>query len=224
MSVEFTDLQSKDESETKKTRERVLKTLLTQERCTIIELAEAVNINPISVRHHINRLEVEGLVQSAEERHGVGRPRRVYFLTANGRERFPTRYIQLTLRLLEQLKGTMPRAMVNRMFSQMAEEMAAEHQSELHDLTIEQRLDVVTHLLSEEGFSVEWERKGEYFEIHEKNCPYYHVGQNHPEVCSVDQTLISTILNVPAQKIQCLLQGDNHCTYIVPQIPILEEQ
>jgi DeoR family transcriptional regulator, suf operon transcriptional repressor len=213
-----------DETDNKKTRERVLKALLTQERCTVNELAEAVKINPISVRHHINRLEIEGLVASAEERHGVGRPRMVYFLTESGRERFPTRYIQLTLRLLEQLKGTMPRAMVNRMFAQMAEEMAAGYQSDLEHLTIEERLDVVTELLSGEGFSVEWERQGEYFQIHEKNCPYFHVGQNHPEVCSVDQTLISTILNVPAQKIQCLLQGDNHCTYIVPHLPVLEEQ
>lgn len=213
-----------DEIEIKKTRERVLNTLLTQERCTINELAEAVSLNPISVRHHINRLELDGLVSSAEERHGVGRPRRVYFLTDNGRERFPTRYIQLTLRLLEQLKGTMPRGMVSRLFAQMAEEMAAEYRSDLEDLTIEQRLDVVKSLLSAEGFSVEWERKGQYFQIHERNCPYYHVGQDHPEVCSVDQTLISTILNIPAQKIQCLLQGDNHCTYIVPHLPVLEEQ
>lgn len=213
-----------DEIEIKKTRERVLKTLLTQERCTINELAEAVSLNPISVRHHINRLELDGLVSSVEERHGVGRPRRVYYLTDTGRERFPTRYIQLTLRLLEQLKGTMPRGMVSRLFAQMAEEMAAEYRSDLEDLTIEQRLDVVKSLLSAEGFSVEWERKGQYFQIHEKNCPYYHVGQDHPEVCSVDQTLISTILNIPAQKIQCLLQGDNHCTYIVPHLPVLEEQ
>jgi predicted ArsR family transcriptional regulator len=55
------------------------------------------------------------------------------------------------------------------------------------------------------------------------------VGQNHPEVCSVDQTLISTILEVPATKIQCMLHGDAHCTYVIPSnliasanIPVLE--
>jgi predicted ArsR family transcriptional regulator len=127
------------------------------------------------------------------------------------------------LRLLEQLR-TMPPGWSAALFSQMAERLRGEYRSDLEDLTIEQRLDVVKKLLSAEGFSVEWERKGQYFQIHEKNCPYYHVGQNHPEVCSVDQTLISTILNIPAQKIQCLLHGDNHCTYIVPHLPVLEEQ
>jgi len=42
----------------KSTRERVLHTLLTRERCTINELAKEVEINPISVRHHITKLQV----------------------------------------------------------------------------------------------------------------------------------------------------------------------
>ena len=204
-------------SEAKNTRERVLQTMLARERCTINELAEAVEINPISVRHHIARLEAEGLVTSEEERHGVGRPRRMYYLTEKGREHFPTRYIRLTLRLLEQLKETIPPAVIDRLFQQMAEEMASDARSEAEGLTVEQRLELVKKTLDREGFNVDIIRQGDDYLIKETNCPYYHVGQTHPEVCSVDQTLISTILDVPAQKIQCMLQGDSHCTYIIPR-------
>ena len=63
------------------TRDRILQTLLRQPRRTINDLAEAVGINPISVRHHLTSLQVEGLVTSEEERHGVGRPRLLYALT-----------------------------------------------------------------------------------------------------------------------------------------------
>jgi len=205
------------EIEAKNTRERVLQILLSRERCTIIELAEAVDINPISVRHHINKLEADGLVASEEERHGVGRPRRLYFLTEKGREQFPTRYIRLTLRLLEQLKETLPHHMVDHLFTQMAQDMASGYRDEAQDLSLEERLNLIQGLLTREGFSVEWEKQGDFYQIRESNCPYYHVGQNHPEVCSVDQTLISTLLDVPAQKIQCMLHGDTHCTYIVPK-------
>lgn len=212
------------ESEAKNTRERVFQILLARERCTINDLAEEVSINPISVRHHINKLEAEGLVSSEEERHGVGRPRRLYFLTEKGRERFPTHYIRLTTRLLEQLKETMPEAMVARLFSQMAQELATNHQQEMEGLPIEARLDRMAQLLGEEGFTVEWERQGDEYHIREVNCPYYHVGQDHPEVCSVDQTLISTLLSVPAQKVKCMLHGDAHCTYIVSEQPSPENQ
>ena len=204
------------DSEVKSTRDRILQTLLTHDRCTIKELANAVAINPISVRHHINRLEAEYLVTSEENHYGVGRPRRTYFLTEKGRENFPTRYISLILHLLEQLKETMPLRMVNKLFAQIAQDMASKHRAEMEGLSTEGRLNLVKQLLANEGFEVEVERQGDVYHIRESYCPYYHVGQTHPEVCSVDQTLISTLLNIPVQKIQCILHGDAHCTYVIP--------
>ena len=207
---------------TKSTRDRVLHTLLARQRCTINEIAESVDINPISVRHHITKLEAEGLVTSEEERHGVGRPRRIYYLTESGIERFPSRYLRLTIRLLEQLKGTMPSHMVTQLFAQMAEDVASDYQGKLNGLDMEQRLNLVTELLNKEGFNVEWEQSKDEYIIREIGCPYYHVGQNHPEVCNVDQTLISTMLSVPAAKVQCLLNGDAHCTYIIQKSDSME--
>ncbi len=209
---------------TKTTRERVLHTLLRQQRCTINELATAVDINPISVRHHISKLEAEGLVTSEEERHGVGRPRRVYYLTEKGLELFPSRYLQLTIRLIEQLKETMPEAMVDRLFAQMAEDVASEYVTQVNGLSMEDRLDLVTTLLGSEGFTVEWEQQGDEYHIREISCPYYHIGQSHPEICSVDQTLISTMLSVPAEKVKCVLNGDSYCTYVVPKTILVETE
>lgn len=199
------------------TRELVLKTLLTQHRCTIQELAQAVGINDISVRHHVNSLLAEGLVDAEEERHGVGRPHRVYFLTEAGMERFPARYLRLTIRLLEQLKETMPATLVAQLFNQMAKELADDYTSQINlkELSIEERLNVMKEMLTQEGFYIEWERQGNEYHIRETTCPYYHVGQDHPEVCSVDKALISAILDIPVRKTHCILNGDNTCTYII---------
>jgi predicted ArsR family transcriptional regulator len=197
------------------TRNRILQTLLRRPRTTINTLAEAVGINPISVRHHLTNLQVEGLVNTEEERHGVGRPRLVYFLTEAGTERFPTRYLRLTSRLLDQLKSTMPEPVVSKLFSQMASDMAEDYSEQMKGLSIEERLNLTKTLLAEEGFSVEWEKAGNQYQIHEITCPYLHIGQSHPEVCTVDQTLISKMLAVPAEKVQCILSGDAHCTYVV---------
>jgi predicted ArsR family transcriptional regulator len=199
----------------KSTRDRILQTLLRQPRTTINQLAKAVGINPISVRHHLTNLQVEGLVNTEEERHGVGRPRLVYFLTEAGTERFPTRYLRLTSRLLDQLKSTMPEPMVSRLFSQMASDMAEDYSEQMKGLSMEERLDLTRTLLVEEGFNVEWEKVGNQYQIHEITCPYLRIGQSHPEVCTVDQTLISKLLAVPAEKVQCILSGDAHCTYVV---------
>jgi len=199
----------------KSTRDRILQTLLRQSRTTINELAEEVGINPISVRHHLTSLQAQGLVSTEEERHGVGRPRLVYTLTESGTERFPTRYLRLTSRLLDQLKESLPEPLVNKLFLEIANNMAGDYAEQMKGLNMEERLELAKTLLAEEGFTVEWEKVGAQYKIHEITCPYLKIGQNHPEVCTVDQALISRMLAVPAEKVQCILSGDAHCTYVV---------
>ncbi len=198
-----------------KTRDKILEALLRKPRSTINDLAEAVEINPISVRHHLNNLQAGGLIVSEEERHGVGRPRLVYTLTEEGSEKFPTRYLRLTTRLLSQLKETLPNPMVKELFSQVAINLAEEYVDQLKNLSVEERLDTIKELLGEEGFTVEWEKLGEQYHIHEISCPYHKVGEQHPEICTMDQTLISQMLAVPAEQVQCILSGDERCTYVV---------
>ena len=199
----------------KSTKDRILQTLLRKPKITINELAEAVGINAISVRHHLTNLQMEGLIAADEERHGVGRPRLVYSLTEDGMERFPTKYLRLTTRLLTQMKDSMPGPVVAQLFSQIAEDMAREYSSQVQGMSMEERLEFVKEMLAQEGFTVEWEKKGTDYQIHEISCPYYQIGIAHPEVCTVDQTLISKMLALPASKVQCILDGGAYCTYVV---------
>jgi len=204
----------------KSTKDRILQTLLRKPKITIIDLAEAVGINPISVRHHLTNLQMEGLVSAEEERHGVGRPRLVYSLTEDGMERFPTKYLRLTTRLLTQMKETMPGPVVAQLFNQIAEDLASEYASQIQGMNMEERLEFVKEMLAREGFTVEWEKKGADYQIHEISCPYYQIGMAHPEVCTVDQTLISKMLALPASKVQCILDGASHCTYVVHPVAV----
>lgn len=200
----------------KSTRERILQTLLNNPWSTINELAEAVDINAISVRHHLSSLQAEGLVTAKEERHGVGRPRLVYYLTENGMEQFPKRYLSLTSRLIKQLKESLPESTVEDIFKQMAVHMS-ENSSYKPDGSIEKKLDLLIKYLSQEGYSVEYEKQGNQYEIYVNSCPYLHLSQDHPEVCSIDETLISAFLSKPVNRISCVNDGDSQCAFCVSE-------
>jgi len=208
----------------KSTRDRILQTLVSEPRSTITALADAVGINAISVRHHLTSLEAEGLIADEEERHGVGRPRLVYFLTEKGLERFPTRYFRLTNLLLDQIKDSLPALTVQKLFVQMANDLASRYMVRAQNMNTEQKLDLIKEVLGQEGFVIDWEKTGDHYQIHEVTCPYYHVGQIHPEVCAVDQTLISTMLSIPVEKVNCVLRGDALCTYTIPSFTKVELQ
>lgn len=208
----------------KSTRDKILFTLLKKPQSTISDLAEAVNINSISVRHHLSSLQADNLIVAEEVRHGVGRPRLVYSLTEEGLERFPTRYFRLTNRILNRVRNTMSSEEVNGLFVEIAKDIASDHQKILKKMTIEEKLTYIQALLDEEGFYVDWEKHDSHYIINEVSCPYFHVVLNHPEVCSLDQTLISEMLSIPAKKIECILSGGRHCSYIIPFEPSLESQ
>jgi predicted ArsR family transcriptional regulator len=209
---------------TDNTRNRVLRTLLLNQKRTVNELAEAVDINPISVRHHVNKLEADGLIQSQEERHGVGRPHLVYSLTPEGMEQFPQRYLQLTLRLLQQLKENLSPQMINELFEELAEGIAGDLTKgiNLEDLNLEQRLKLLQEVLTEEGFMVNIiEDDGDYYLV-EASCPYHHVGEDYPEICVIDRELIAHFVSSPPQRVECILDGDKQCKYLIKQ-PVGDE-
>ena len=202
---------------TTNTRSRVLRSLLLNQQRTVNELADAVDINPISVRHHVNKLEAEGLIQSIEERHGVGRPRLVYSLTNKGMEQFPQRYLQLTLRLLEQLKSNLPEEVLSDLFKEVAEGIAGDltGQIDLEELSLKERLELLKEALVAEGFMVTLEEdEGNYYVV-EASCPYHHVGENYPEVCVVDKELIAHFAASSPERVECILDGDKQCKYTI---------
>jgi DeoR family transcriptional regulator, suf operon transcriptional repressor len=201
----------------KSTRDRILQRLLAHPFSSINDLAQAVGINAISVRHHLTSLQADGLVAAQEERHGVGRPRLVYFLTDGGRERFPTRYLELTNRIINQLKDRFPEHTVHDIFNEIALELTEEKVSKLNGIPMEEKLDQLQQFLLDEGFSMHWEKKGDAYFIHQVSCPYYHVTQKHPEVCQLGRSIINQFLSLPVEKITCISQGNAHCTFQIPK-------
>jgi predicted ArsR family transcriptional regulator len=179
------------------------------------ELAEAAGISPVSVRHHLGKLQVDGLLRIEEVKHGVGRPHQLFSLTEEAHELFPTRYLRLTSRLLDQMKESLPLIYYEGVLSNIADTMAEDYASQLGGLPIAQRLVRLLELLNEEGFTAESERRGDIVVIRAFSCPYFVIGQKHPEVCMIDQTFIAKALSLPVEQVQSMLDGDAHCAFSV---------
>ncbi len=197
----------------KSTREKVLYTLVTNPRSTIVEIAKSVGINAISVRHHLTSLQADGFVDAEEERHGVGRPRLVYFLTESGQENFPKRYFRLTNHLLEQMKKTLSDKDFKKIFKNMANDLTKEYEPKIAKLDFEGRLDLLKSVMDNEGYDIHWVRSNNEYEIQEVACPFYKIGKDHPEICLFDRTLIANMLSISEKDIIQIKHGDNHCSF-----------
>lgn len=201
------------------TRQEVLRQLKAKNQVTIAELAGHLQISPVSVRHHLSALQAEGLVQAVEVRRGVGRPHMVYSLTDKAQEHFQTKYFQFSERLLDELKSTLPPEAIETIFTRMAEGMAAEHAQKMQGRSLEEKMEGLVSLLGAEGFMAKWNRVGETIMLTEYNCPYVRIGQRHPEICTIDQTVIRQLLSADVEKTNCVLNGAERCVFVIrPQV------
>ena len=201
----------------KSTREKVLQTVASHPKSTIMEIAIAVGINAISVRHHLTSLQVAGLIQAAEERHGVGRPRLIYSLTDDGLENFPTRYYQLTNLLIQQMKEALPEETVNSIFKRMGENFANEYKEKLVAMSLEEKLDFLEKHMKNEGYELEWKKINDGYLINEISCPFYQIGKEHPQICLFDMTLIAGILGIPPEIIEHSRNEESFCKFRIPE-------
>jgi len=204
------------------TRWMVLELIRTQGHATIASLAEALDVSPITIRHHLGTLQGEGLLTISVERKHVGRPKHVYSLTEAAQRYFPNQYHMLAERMLDTLKEMLPADHVSGVIDGVAAGMAARYGIARLGGTLEERLQRLVEVLGEEGFMAEVKRINGSIVLTEVNCPYLYVGQRHPEVCRIDGTLIRQMLGADVEQKSCMLHGDAACVFQVPDTATTE--
>lgn len=200
-------------SKKRSTRETVLHTIKSSPNITVEALATAADVSPVTVRHHLNALQADGLIESESVRRKVGRPYYVYSLTERGQEQFPKRYVRLTSRLLDELKDRLPQAEMNSIFVSVVDAILEERRGEFEHLSFEKRMDYLVDLLADEGFLSTWEETETGYKLVEYSCPYMSIGGDHTEVCTLDSRLIMGVLQLPVRQQSCMLDGDACCEF-----------
>ncbi len=198
------------------TRQVILRALKTSGGATITNLAEQAGVSPVTVRHHLNSLQADGLVTaSTEQRRSVGRPRHIYSLTDSGAELFPRHYLGLAKRLLEHVKTNVSADVVAQLFEGIAEDILSGYQARLAGASRSERLALLNEILANEGFVVGLEEQSGQLIVTGHSCPYRNLGAQHPDVCTIDHALITRVLGAPAERTSSQLEGDDQCTYTI---------
>ncbi len=203
-------------------RRQILEILKETGGATVADLAERLEMAPVSVRHHLDILQGDNLICVARiERNGsVGRPQQTYALTDEAASFFPDNFASLAAGLVRQMKASLSPDQVTAAFHSMAYDIASEIDTEaLQNLAIEDRLDRVTEFLNDRGYLARWEAVGEHgsggYLLHKHNCPYAHVSGEHRELCIMDQLLVDELVGQHCCRTQSVAENSNCCTYQV---------
>jgi len=201
------------------TRQQILTILKEKGTATVGDLAGALDLTPITVRHHLSILLGEGYLTTHQVRRKVGRPHYVYSLTDKASDLFPQSYHLLTDRLLDELNAMVGQDGMQVLLTRLADKLAATVAPQISGDTFEDRLNQAAQLLVSEGFLARWEKTADGYVFYELNCPYRRVIQRHPEVCTMDQRFLSEVLHIGVEKIDCIVAGGERCSYMVHADP-----
>ncbi len=205
--------------------------LLHKKPLSVDEIAELVNLKPITVRHHLQSLEDAGFIESYEERRGtVGRPK-VYYQFAKR----PTivsypkrRYLTLSdfmIKTLQSYVGSKRASkLLRRVGKNMGESVIREMESK-HDVkewTSEAFIDLfIKGYLEEVGAEpeiVKTDKNRIVYRVH--NCLFLELAVKMPEMmCDVLHDAfhegISSAMGGKAKiiRLTCMGHGDSYCEH-----------
>jgi DeoR family suf operon transcriptional repressor len=205
------------------TREQILRLVRGHREIGIAQVAETLGVSPAAVRRHLDGLRADGLVDVKLERHGVGRPSLLFFLTERAEEGAGKPYLQLMTRLFRRLDrmdetevgGRSGREVIEGALADVAFEVAAAHQGEVGGETLGERVARTTIALEPEGIVDGWRREGETFVVFNGECPYVRITESTHACCSADRHSIELLVRADVEQVRRIADGDPVCEYIV---------
>lgn len=205
------------------TRRQILEILRDRAEATVDDIVLDLevlrgSITSVTVRHHLAKLQEDGLVADAQMRHrsSPGRPQHIYILTERGTAYFPNNYPDLAINLLQQIKSTLPAKQVNVIIEGVADNMAKE--ASLSDCeNLQERLDKAVEYLNAHGYEANWKSHQDGFVLETTNCPYHKIAQDDQALCQLDMRLISQMLGVVPRLLSRISDGDEACSYLIPE-------
>ena len=197
--------------------DRILFSLKTRGPAETLALAAALGISRQAALQHLERLVADGLVTHADERRGVGRPRRTWSLTPAAQARFPDTHAQLTLEMLYAVRAEFGEDGVERLIARREASTAAGYATALQPLSrLEARVARLAALRSAEGYMAEWSAELDGgFTLVENHCPICAAATLCQGFCRAELEVFREVLGagVTVERTDHILAGARRCAY-----------
>lgn len=181
-------------------------------------LARACDITAMGAHKQLQALGEQGLVQASDEGGGVGRPKRLWRLTAAGHARFPDRHGELAVQLIRHATELLGPQALDQLIA--AREQASEQQylARLQGArSLGARVQRLAELRAEEGYLARAEPQGSAWLLIEDHCPICAAASSCQGFCRSELALFQRVLGpgLRVERAEHLLAGARRCVYCI---------
>ena len=196
-------------------RSRVLQSILSESK-TAGEVATQLHITLTAARKHLERLGSLGFVEGKFEAEGVGRPKKRYQLTTEGKELFPRQYDQVLNRLLTKISEDDGGDRAESIMAALAKDIATDldgtsTRSAVHSRKVEDGVNLL-------GFESTFKRNNGTLTVISRNCPLWKVALSQREtVCRGfhEELLHNCFGSKKIEREKWMIDGDSYCKHTI---------
>jgi len=185
---------------------------------TVDELAAELALTPVTVRHHLDILKSEGLVECPEvrRRDTPGRPQYAFQLTPAAQAHFPKNYQAFARLMLAEIRDHVAESDLQRMVAGVAQRMAAEAALPGPEAPLRDRAAAAARYLNQRGYEASVETRDDgTIALRTRNCPYHDLSREHDEFCALDLALVTRLIGGAPAVQERISTGGMSCAYLV---------
>lgn len=189
------------------------------------QLATSLGLSRTGMLQQLHALEAAGLVTRQAVRHGVGRPRHVYDITAAAQDLFPTNYDGLASGLLAAIRAIGGDELVDGVFEERRRLTGDRHRQRLAErlpvgASLIDRARELAVIQDEQGYLAEAVVGSDgVIRLVERNCAIHRVVGDHAAACQAELELFRDLLGTDVERETHIASGDRCCTYRIGGTP-----
>jgi len=181
-------------------------------------LARRLGVSAMAVRQHLYDLEGEGLVTHEEEARPVGRPAKLWRLTAAADRFFPDGHAEFTVGLINSMKQAFGAEGLDKLLRVRAREQVAAYRARIdRQPSLPKKLKALAEIRTEEGYMAEVEKANGGWLLIENHCPVCSAAAACTGLCNMELEVFQKSLGREheVKRIDHILAGARRCAYLV---------
>jgi len=198
-------------------RDNILTIIRQNNGVNVDELAKEMQLAPATVRRHLDILERDGLVDHSEVRKPTGRPQYSFHLTEKGHDSVPKDYSRLLNELVSEIKNIPATEITSQSgdevlrasLSRIGEKRAAEY------IQGRRPVEAVTAAFENGGYDPIVETNNDGLKIRVTNCPYRRASIDDDIICTVDRSMVNSLLGSEVEHSVEMSPEANECVYML---------
>ncbi|MFN8631416.1 MAG: helix-turn-helix domain-containing protein [Chloroflexota bacterium] len=183
-------------------------------------IATAIGASRSGVAQQLRALEGAGLVTRTAVRHGVGRPRHLYDVTADAQGLFPSNYEGLAAGLIAAILELGGDPLLDDVMAARSRQAGAVLRDGLEaalpsDAPLAERVRELARLQDRLGYLAEAEVTDDAIRLVQHNCAVHDIATANDAACRAELAMFRDLLGPGVERECHIMTGDRCCTYRV---------